>query len=201
MRAPVLNDPLVTAAADYAAAVHAGDVRKGTGVSYFAGHLAPVAAIVAEAGGDAVQVAAAYLHDTAEDHGGQARLDDVAERFGPEVAAIVGDLSDSLVDTTAGETKAPWRQRKETYIAALRTKSRRSVEVAAADKLHNATSIRDDFAVIGDELWTRFTTGDPADQLWYYRNLASIIADRLGDHPTARRLTAVVDELEALITA
>ena len=33
--------------------------------------------------------------------GGQARIDDVAARFGSEVAAIVADLSDSLVDTEA----------------------------------------------------------------------------------------------------
>ena len=105
------TDDLVARAAAYAREVHAGDVRKGSGGPYFEGHLAPVAAIVEADGGTPVQVAAAYLHDAAEDHGGQARLDDIRASFGHEVAAIVADLSDSLVDTTSGATKAPWRQR------------------------------------------------------------------------------------------
>lgn len=195
----VLEDPLVVRAAAYAAACHWRDVRKGTGTSYFDGHLAPVARIVADAGGDAVQVAAAYLHDTAEDHGGAERLVHLGELFGDGVAAIVGDLSDSLVDTSDGDDKAPWHERKRAYIAGLRTKPERSLVVAAADKLHNATAVRDDLAAVGDELWSRFSTDDPADHLWYYESLADVIVERLGDHPTATALRAVVDDLSAAV--
>jgi len=76
------DQDLVVAAADLARELHADDVRKGSGESYFEGHLAPVAAIVAADGGTAEQVAAAYLHDAAEDHGGQAQLDAIRARFG-----------------------------------------------------------------------------------------------------------------------
>ncbi|MFP5321288.1 MAG: HD domain-containing protein [Acidimicrobiia bacterium] len=186
---------LVDRAARYAREVHAGDVRKGSDVSYFDGHLEPVAAIVAEDGGTPVQVAAAYLHDTAEDHGGHRRLADVRARFGDEVAAIVADLSDSLVDTTTGEEKQAWRPRKQAYLDALASKPEASLAVAAADKLHNATSVLDDHERLGDALWARFTTGRPEDQRWYYEEVARILAERLPDHPTVVRLRAAVARL------
>lgn len=189
------DDELVARAAAYAKEVHAGDVRKGTGLPYFDGHLAPVAAIVAADGGSPVQVAAAYLHDAAEDHGGERRLAHIRERFGAEVADIVADLSDSLVDTTAGAAKAPWRERKEAYLEALRRKPEASLVVAAADKLHNATSIVDDHRELGDELWSRFTTGRADDQRWYYEALTEVLVDRLPDHPTVRRLVEAVRRL------
>lgn len=193
------NDPggedLVERAARYARAVHAGDVRKGSDVSYFDGHLEPVARIVAEDGGRPEQIAAAYLHDTAEDHGGQGRLDDVRARFGDAVADIVADLSDSLVDTTTGGAKREWRPRKEAYVARLRTRPEASLVVAAADKLHNATSLLDDHERLGDEVWSRFTTGRAEDQRWYYEEVAQVLAERLPAHPTVRRLRAAVDRL------
>lgn len=182
-------------AADYARELHAGDVRKGSGEPYFDGHLAPVAEIVAAAGGTREQVAAAYLHDAAEDHGGHARLDDIRSRFGDAVADIVADLSDSLVDTDSGERKADWRPRKEAHLAAIRTKPDSSLAVAAADKLHNATAILEDHERLGDELWSRFTTGRAEDQRWYYETLAATLDERLPGHPTVQRLRAVVRRL------
>lgn len=186
---------LVVKAADYARRVHAGDTRKGSDESYFEGHLAPVAAIVAADGGTSEQVAAAYLHDAAEDHGGQARLDEIREEFGPDVAEIVGDLSDSLVDTTSGAAKQEWRPRKQAYLDALRTKPDTSLVVAAADKLHNATSILRDHERLGDDLWARFTTGRSEDQRWYYETLTATLTDRLPEHPTVQRLREVVRQL------
>jgi (p)ppGpp synthase/HD superfamily hydrolase len=190
-----VDDDLVSRAAAYAREVHAGDVRKGSGESYFDGHLHPVAEIVAADGGSPVQVAAAYLHDTAEDHGGRARLADVEARFGAEVAEIVADLSDSLVDTTAGEVKAPWRERKEAYLASLASKPVTSLVVAAADKAHNAAAVVDDHQALGDALWDRFTTKSAADQRWYYESISTALAERIPGHPTVRRLQDAVRRL------
>lgn len=186
---------LVVRAADYARQVHAGDVRKGSGESYFEGHLAPVAAIVAVDGGTPEQVAAAYLHDAAEDHGGQVRLDEIRDRFGSGVAEIVADLSDSLVDTTGGAEKQEWHARKAAYLSSLATKAETSLVVAAADKLHNATAVLEDHERIGDELWSRFTTGRAEDQRWYYETLTATLTERLPTHPTVLRLVAVVRRL------
>lgn len=183
------------AAADYAREVHAADTRKGSGEPYFEGHLAPVADTVAAHGGTPEQVAAAYLHDAAEDHGGQARLDDIRARFGDAVADIVADLSDSLVDTDAGEQKADWHVRKRAYLAAMHAKPDASLAVAAADKLHNATAIVEDHERFGEDLWSRFTTGSGEDQRWYYESLVAVLTERLPDHPTVVRLVDVVRRL------
>lgn len=161
-----VSDDLVARAAAYARRAHAGDVRKGSDIDYFDGHLAPVAALVAGSGGTDEQVAAAYLHDVAEDHGGAAALADIEAEFGPVVAEIVADLSDSLVDTTTGAEKPPWEERKTAYVERLRTKPVRSLEVSVADKLHNAASIVADHAEVGDEVWERFSVTDPARQCW-----------------------------------
>ena len=72
----------------YATHVHGGQVRKGTSTPYVA-HLVAVAATVLEYGGDEDLAIAALLHDSVEDQGGKARLDDVRNRFGEGVARIV----------------------------------------------------------------------------------------------------------------
>lgn len=191
-------------AAAYAREVHADDVRKGTGRSYFDAHLVEVAALVALAGGDEVQIAAAFLHDTAEDHGGARRLDHLRETFGDhpacdELVEIVEHLSDSLADTTAGEAKAPWRERKQAYLDSLVDKPARSLEVAAADKFHNANSILLDLRSIGPEIWQRFTVTDPALHLWYYGALADLLADSLPGSPTVDALVATVERLRSMV--
>jgi (p)ppGpp synthase/HD superfamily hydrolase len=193
----MVDEQLIERARARAREIHAGDVRKGSELDYFSGHLEPVARIVGSAGGDPAQVAAAYLHDAAEDHGGQATLDGLRAEFGDDVADIVEHLSDTLVADRAD--KEEWRDRKERYIDQLRRAPIRSVEVAAADKLHNATSVLDDHARIGDELWSRFSTSDPHEHLWYYGSLAALFGDRLGDHPTAVALRRVVAQLETSV--
>lgn len=191
------DDDLVARAADLAREVHKGDKRKGTDISYFDGHLEPVALLVEESGGTDVQIAAAYVHDAAEDEGGQAMLDRIREELGDEVAQIVEDLSDSLVDTSTTE-KEEWEVRKPRYVATLVLAPRVSLEVSLADKVHNAQSILDDYQVLGEDLWDRFNK--PAEhQLWYYRKLAGLFDLRVPAHPLTPVLAHTVAELTALV--
>jgi (p)ppGpp synthase/HD superfamily hydrolase len=171
---------LVMEASRYAAEVHRNDVRKATTVPYLS-HLWSVAALVLEQGGDDGQVAAALLHDVVEDHGGTVRLGEVRRMFGDDVADLVADLSDSMVDTTAGDAKPPWRKRKEAYLRHLAAADVRVTLVSACDKLHNGRCILADLRVLGARVWDRFTTADPADQLWYYEALARTLRDRVPD--------------------
>jgi hypothetical protein len=53
------------------------------------------------------------------------------------------------------------------------------LRVSAADKLHNARAILEDYRRYGDRLWERFATRSAADQLWYYAELAKILGRRL----------------------
>ncbi len=92
----------------YATHVHGGQVRKGTSTPYVA-HLLAAAATVLEYGGDEDLAVAALLHDSVEDQGGAARLDDIRNRFGEPVARIVEACSDSLANTASRSCEGPTR--------------------------------------------------------------------------------------------
>jgi (p)ppGpp synthase/HD superfamily hydrolase len=172
---------------------HNTQIRKGSGVPYVS-HLLGVSSLVLEAGGDEDQAIAGLLHDTLEDfdHTG-VTFHEVAERFGERVARIVRDCSDA--EPGSGEDKAPWRQRKETYIASLAGHADDSLLVSNADKLHNARSLLTDYLRVGPDLWSRFNPD--ADQLWYYRSLVEIFNTRRS--PLAGELERTVSELASLV--
>jgi len=180
----------------YATHVHGGQTRKGTSTPYVA-HLLAVAATVLEYGGDEDLAIAALLHDSVEDQGGKARLDDVRNRFGEGVARIVEACSDSLADTGKGEGKAHWQERKEAYLAHLRTADEDILWVSLADKVHNARTILRDLrkADIGEKIWARFNVSTK-QTLWYYHSLADIFCERLSNQ-LSDELREIVEVLEA----
>jgi (p)ppGpp synthase/HD superfamily hydrolase len=179
----------------YALHVHGGHVRKGTGVPYFS-HLMAVSATVIENGGSEDEAIAALLHDAVEDQGGRPRLDDIRDRFGAEVAAIVEACSDSL-DSASGEGKAGWLERKRRYLAALPDKAPPILRVTVADKLHNARAIHRDATAQGPALWRRF--GKPAEQtIAYYSALYRILRE-VHPTPVTAELGNAVAALETMI--
>ncbi|MDZ7630260.1 MAG: HD domain-containing protein [Gemmatimonadaceae bacterium] len=180
--------PRFTEALVLASEAHATQRRKGTDIPYI-GHLLAVAALVIEAGGDEDAAIAALLHDAVEDQGGAPMLQQIRERFGPDVADIV----DACTDTDV-QPKPEWRARKEAYIAAIAHKSAQALLVSLADKVHNAAAILLDHQQIGDAVWTRFN-GGRAGTLWYYRALADAFRGRT-PLPLWERLDATVHQLE-----
>jgi (p)ppGpp synthase/HD superfamily hydrolase len=168
----------------YAVYLHRGQIRKGSGIPYIA-HLLSVCSRVLTQGGNETQAIAALLHDAAEDQGGQATLDEISKRFGPGVAAIVSDCTDSWV-----EPKPAWRPRKEAYLAKLPGKPASSLLVSLADKTDNAEAILADYRVLGDALWSRFAGGREGT-IWYYSELTAIF-DRVLPGPLASDLSRAV---------
>jgi GTP pyrophosphokinase len=166
----MILSPRFEQALQYAAVVHAGQVRKGTRVPYLA-HLLAVTAVVLEHGGDETEAVAALLHDAVEDAGGAGRLADIRGRFGTAVAEIVEGCSDT--DT---QPKPPWPERKAHYIAHLAGASRSVHLVSAADKLHNLRSLLADHRNLGPAAWDRFN-GKKHGTLWYYRTLLGTYRD------------------------
>ncbi len=193
------NDPVVKAARQLAQEVHEGQARKGSKTPYFEGHLEPVALLVRDAGGSAEQIAAAYLHDAVEDGGGEPMLLRIQDEVGPEVAAIVRDLSDSLVDTSSGAPKEDWSVRKTRYLDTLGEKPSESLEVSLAVKVHNAESILADYDEIGEALWSRFNKTEAEYHLWYYRRLLDAFRAGLPDHPLTEQLARTIEALEARV--
>ena len=173
----------------YAAALHNTQTRKASEVPYV-GHLLSVTGLVIEADGTETEAIAALLHDAAEDQGGDATLAEIEERFGPEVAKIVDECSDTVITP-----KPPWRQRKENYIKHLDEASDSTIRVSMADKLDNARAILRDVRRHGPRVWQRFNTSDPHEHLWYYRSLLEVYRLR-SDSWLVDELARVIQTLE-----
>ena len=170
----------------FATRLHAGQLRKGTGIPYIA-HLLAVAGIVLDYGGTEAEAIAALLHDAVEDQGGPPTREEIQRRFGAEVVAIVDGCSD-----TDQAPKPPWQARKEAYLAGLSHESASVRLVSAADKLHNARDILGAYRSLGEALWGRFN-GGRAGTLWYYRALVDV-------YRATDTVPALVDELDRAVT-
>jgi (p)ppGpp synthase/HD superfamily hydrolase len=88
---PRTESELATSALRFARRVHLGQYRKQTG-EQFVEHPIAVAQILSDAGYDGSLIAAAYLHDVVEKT--DVELDEIRERFGPNVAGLVDCLSE-----------------------------------------------------------------------------------------------------------
>ena len=173
----------------YAVRAHAQQARKGGTIPYLA-HLLAVAALVVEDGGSEDEAIAALLHDAGEDQGGEPRMQDIIARFGPRVAGIVRECSDTL------ETpKPPREQRMRDYIEHLPNASPEAVRVSMADKIHNARSMAADYAIVGDKLWERFTLKTREPNEAYYRGLSTAFKEARASARLQRQLDTALDDL------
>jgi (p)ppGpp synthase/HD superfamily hydrolase len=151
-----------------------------------------VSGLVIQEGGSENEAIAALLHDAVEDQGGTARLDDIRERYGEEVADVVEECTDSF-----GDPKPPWRRRKEDYIRSLDTASEGALLVSLADKLDNTRSMLRGYRLRGEEQWSR-TDKSADDVRWYYGMLAERLC-ALRPGPLADELVRTVAELRRVI--
>jgi (p)ppGpp synthase/HD superfamily hydrolase len=196
-----MKPPKFNAALDLVSRLHAKQYRKGTKIPYLS-HLMAVCSLVLEASEYTKFTAkreelaiAALLHDALEDQGHQISLGTIKRQFGPTVAQIVSDCSDDVI-TVKGQKKAPWRTRKEKYIAHIGKTRKETQLVSCADKLHNLRSILWDYRRIGDVVWDRFTS-DKAGTLWYYRSLAKEFLKAWPENPLASELDLTVRVFES----
>jgi GTP pyrophosphokinase len=172
-----LLGPRVAEAVAFAIRKHGTQVRKGTGAAYLT-HLLAVASLVGESGGSEDEVIAGLLHDAVEDGGGAPVLEEIRAQFGPQVAAIVKSCTD---DDSVGE-KAPWLERKRTYMTRLLDAPIPALRVVCADKLHNVQAIAKDLRNHGSAVFERFR-GDREGTLWYYRSIARLFGALIQDEP------------------
>ncbi len=124
---------LLAHAADYAARQHIAQRRKGERAEPYINHLTEVAALLAEATGgtDVTLLAGGLLHDTLEDT--DSTYEDLEQRFGPEIAALVAEVTD--------DKSLPKEDRKRLQIDKTPAKSRRAKLLKIADKTSNLRSM------------------------------------------------------------
>jgi (p)ppGpp synthase/HD superfamily hydrolase len=176
-------------ALEVAAVMFATTRRKKTKIPYVA-HLLGVCAIVLDHGGSEDEAIAALLHDTLEDVTPTRKARKTVRAFGDVVYGIVEGCTDGIPDRKG--KKAPWRGRKEEYVAALGHEPRSVLLVSAADKLHNARAIVADLRTIGEKVWKRFNA-PKEDVLWYYGALVEVFRANPAHH------AALVDELDRVV--
>ncbi|MBA3547176.1 MAG: bifunctional (p)ppGpp synthetase/guanosine-3',5'-bis(diphosphate) 3'-pyrophosphohydrolase [Nannocystis sp.] len=158
----------------FALVAHGGQTRKGSSVPYVS-HLLQVSGLVLEHNGDPEQACAALLHDVVEDT--PVTLAQVAEAFGPGVAAIVADCTDTMEGDAPG-AKRPWLERKHRYVAQLAQVPQRSALVVGCDKLHNMRSLVGDLETHGPAVLSRFNA-PPESQRWLHGALLGALNDRV----------------------
>jgi GTP diphosphokinase / guanosine-3',5'-bis(diphosphate) 3'-diphosphatase len=123
----------VLSAASFAAERHRDQRRKGRDASPYINHPLALASLLASVGEhDPVVLMAALLHDTVEDTATTSA--EIAAAFGPEVAAIVREVSD--------DKSLPSAERKRLQIEHAPALSRRARLVKLADKICNLRDVR-----------------------------------------------------------
>lgn len=184
-----------------ASELHREQNRKESPIPYIS-HLMAVAGIVMEANAyhpmDNVEDVAigALLHDAVEDQGHKIDLEMVEHKFGATVKRIVEECSDAIV-TNQGENKPPWKERKERYLSKISSKSKETLLVSCADKLHNARCIMFDFDRVGERVWDRFTAGKEGT-VWYYESLVREFSRAWAGNPLLPDFEALVTRMRAV---
>lgn len=186
----------ISAAFALAALVHKKQKRKSTDIPYIS-HPMAVAAQVSVWGGSEDQFIAALLHDVVEDGGAQ-YMPVIEEHFGKHVLDLVMACSDAAPQR--GQPKGAWIERKEKYIANLRSAADEVLLISAADKWHNLASILADAKQLGEVVFDRFIRQDfeRTDKkkmvLWYYKELLAVYRER--NVPVVVELENLLSEIE-----
>ncbi|MEK7109090.1 MAG: HD domain-containing protein [Patescibacteria group bacterium] len=125
---------LIEKAKSFAFRAHEGHTRNDKDNNPYIVHPEEVAGLVAQSGGSAQEVAAAWLHDTVEDT--PTTIEDIRREFGEEVATIVHGLTD-LPEFEA----LPLAERKAKQAERVRTESVSVRRIKLADQSSNVKTV------------------------------------------------------------
>jgi (p)ppGpp synthase/HD superfamily hydrolase len=181
---PGVSSELAAAALRFARRVHLGQHRKQTG-EQFVQHPIAVADLLMESGYDGAMISAAYLHDVVEKT--DVELDEIRERFGPDVAGLVDCLSEDPEIDGYGPRKRALRRR-------ILESGGESVIIYAADRVANMRDWRkvapEDRPACGERLGT---TLEERLVLWQ-----EDVEELHGSDPETPFLAEMQSELEVL---
>jgi (p)ppGpp synthase/HD superfamily hydrolase len=191
--------PRYEEALSYAARLHATQLRKaGPGtpptIPYVA-HLLEVSSLVWIGGGTETEAIAGLLHDALEDQHEYTSSEEIARRFGTDVAHIVEHCTDG--EPGAERSARSWLERKIPYLTRLWSARPPEMLVTCADKISNARAMVNDHAVVKEDLWNRFNA-KPPQIAWYYDEVTQAVEHSRPGQPLTNQLRALTDELCAL---
>ena len=169
-----------------ASAMHAGQTRKGDGVTPYIAHPISVATLLKASTDDEDVIIAGFLHDTIEDTGYKERA--MKLDFGDRVTKIV-------LEVTEKDKKASWDERKQGYIDTIKNKSPEACLVACADKISNIRDLLSTLEKNGELAWKNFKA-PKEKKLWYFRRVCEELEKRLQGGLICE-LRAALNELES----
>lgn len=151
---------ILNKALEFATEAHYGQKRKSGGD--FIEHPILVAQILETAGASDELVAAAYLHDVAEDT--DVTLDDIYKEFG----TVIGDY----VKSNTEDKSKSWIERKVATIEKIPFAPMAHRLLLVGDKMANVLSIQKELETSGEKTWDLFNKGF-LEQRWYYTTIAT----------------------------
>lgn len=187
------NGKRVFDAIEFADKAHSGQYRPGTELPYMQHLMGALTIAVHYDCSEEIRIAV-ILHDTVEDT--KTKLTDIAKSFGPRVA--------HLVEAATDDKSMDWYDRKKkkiNYIGNSHTKGGATIDeriVICCDKLHNITSIRDNWKrakEAGIDFWEAFSH-DESDYRWYYHELAKAFMENRQGIVTSRMFTEFADVVQ-----
>lgn len=189
-----MTNPLISKALEIASIAHAKQKRKGTNIPYII-HPVGVMLVASEVTDDPAILAACLLHDVLEDCDPSIYSEaDMLRDFGADVTNAVKAVSKD-------ETISGWRERNEAYLDHIRSTPHTAAHtVCAADKIHNLTSMLEDYEVVGNKLWDRFNASKEA-QLWWYESVLEALASRDAPIGLTDQLSDLVAKLKLVLTS
>jgi (p)ppGpp synthase/HD superfamily hydrolase len=185
------RSPLVRNALEQARRDHEGQVRNGSGGMPYVKHPIAVAALLDERGYRDEVLAAALLHDVVEDS--DTGLDELREKFGEEVAGMVGALTD---DGSIEE----YRQRKAEHRERVAAAGEEALAIYGADKLTNTRTLRDAYAKEGEAVREEFKVPLELKAEIWEADLA-LLREKAAELPFLDDLEAELSRLRACLEA
>jgi (p)ppGpp synthase/HD superfamily hydrolase len=165
---------LTCRAFDFAQQRHAGQTRDSDAAPFIL-HPLEVAVMLRNRGYDDAIVAAGLLHDTVEDSA--ATTDEIAERFGPRVGALVAACTDDA-------SIAGYSERKAALRASVAEAGADVHAIYAADKVAKARELRAEIAC------GKTDAGDPhaRERMEHYEASLEMLERDTSDNPLVRQL-------------
>ncbi|MGA9290783.1 MAG: HD domain-containing protein [Anaerobacillus sp.] len=161
---------IIEKAIEASALAHDGQYRKQSSLPYLS-HPVTVGFYLIESGSPEEVIAAGILHDVIEDTA--LNFDDLKAGFGEKIATLVLECSEP-------DKSLEWEKRKQHTVNELRTASFSVKQIVCADKLHNLTTIQNDYEREGSLVWERFNRG-VEKQRWYYQSVYRSLMMNLSD--------------------
>jgi (p)ppGpp synthase/HD superfamily hydrolase len=157
-----------------------------------------VAALLSEITNDEDIIIAGLMHDSLEDVPGYT-YDKLVVDCGERVAVIVSHVTEPLDASKDMSEQLPWLERKEAYLAALRSGGKESAMVSSADKIHNTDSFIRDIEKEDGSFSSRFGSSI-RNRLWFHEQALVVVVEKLGeDHPLVKRFMTSTEAFRLLV--